>query len=158
AIADVDAERLAKATERYGCPGYADYREMLQDPRVEAVVVGLPHFLHKEVTIAALNAGRHVLLEKPMAMDTAECEAMIQAARAAGKVRMVAHSQQFFPANQEMKRRLRDGAIGNLVMAADTWYKPFFERGTRPPWFLEDAKGGGMWPMNGSHMIDRLTM
>ena len=158
AIAEIDGERLAAATAKYGCRGYADYQEMLQDPEIDAVVVGLPHFLHREVTINSLNAGRHVLLEKPMAMDSAECDAMIQAADASGKVLMVAHSQQFFPSNQELSRLLRDGAIGNLVMATDTWYKPFYERGTRPPWFLEDSKGGGMWPMNGAHMVDRLCL
>src|SRR5256885_1095122 len=71
-IADVDPARLAQATERYGCRGYGDYREMLADPGIDAVVVGLPHWLHREATVESLTAGKHVLLEKPMAMSVAE--------------------------------------------------------------------------------------
>jgi predicted dehydrogenase len=155
-IAEIDPERLAKVTETYGCRGYADYRELLADPEVEAAVVGLPHWLHRDVTIDCLKAGRHVLLEKPMAMNVAECDAMIEAARASGKTLMVAHSQHFFPVNIAARELIRSGEIGSVVMATDTWYKPFWE-GQRPPWFLDASKGGGMWPMNGSHMIDRLT-
>ena len=53
------------------------------------------------------------------------------------------------------RRRLRDGAIGRICLATDTWYKPFHD-GVRPPWFLDATRGGGMWPMNGPHLIDRL--
>ncbi|HTE20759.1 MAG TPA: Gfo/Idh/MocA family oxidoreductase [Armatimonadota bacterium] len=156
AVAEVDAERLERATATYGCKGYADYREMLADPEVEAVVVGLPHWLHHEVTVTSLDAGRHVLLEKPMGMSVAECDAMVEAAERSGKTLMVAHSQHFFPVNLAAKRLLEEGGIGTPVLATDTWYKPFYE-GVRPEWFLDGARGGGMWPMNGSHMIDRLT-
>ena len=155
-IAEIDAERLAKATERFGCPGFADYREMLASPDVDAVVIALPHWLHHEVSVAASDAGKHVLLEKPMAMTVAECDAMNAAADRSGARLMVAHSQHFFPVNLQARQLLADGVIGDVVMATDTWYKPFHE-GVRPPWFMEAGQGGGMWPMNGSHMIDRLT-
>jgi predicted dehydrogenase len=156
-IAEIDPERLAKATETYGCRGCAEYQELLSDPDVEAVVIGLPHWLHKQATIDSLNAGKHVLLEKPMALDTAECDAIMEAARASGKTLMVAHSQHYFPVNIAARKLIREGEIGAPVMATDTWYKPFWEGGQRPPWFLDASKGGGMWPMNGSHMIDRMT-
>ncbi|MFN3652100.1 MAG: Gfo/Idh/MocA family protein [Armatimonadota bacterium] len=155
AVADVDPERSAAAAERFAARDYTDYRELLEDPAVDAVVIGLPHWLHLEVTLAALRAGKHVLLEKPMAMSVAECDAMLEAAGASGRVLMVAHSQRYFPVNRAVRQALAAGEIGNLVMATDTWYKPFFE-GVRPPWFLDAKTGGGMWPMNGSHMIDRL--
>jgi phthalate 4,5-cis-dihydrodiol dehydrogenase len=156
AIAEIDPERLAKATERFGGRGYGEYRELLRDPQVDAVVVALPHFLHRQVTVECLEAGKHVLLEKPMAMDTAECDAMLRAAETADRTLMVAHIHHFFAANRELRRLVREGEIGAPVLATDTWYKPFWE-GQRPPWFLDAAQGGGMWPMNGSHMIDRLT-
>ncbi len=156
AIAEVDPERLAAATERWGGSGYADYRDLLRDPAVDAVVVALPHLLHLEVTEAALRAGKHVLLEKPMAMTVAECDAMIAAAAEASRELMIGHIHHFFPENRELRRLVAAGAVGQPVMATDTWYKPFWE-GQRPPWFLDDAQGGGMWPMNGSHMIDRLS-
>lgn len=154
-IADVDAARLAQATERYGCRGYDGYREMLADPQVDAVIIGLPHWLHRDATVDSLGAGKHVLLEKPMGMNVAECDAMVAAAERSGRTLMVAHSQHFFPVNLAARELIRNGEIGNLVFATDTWYKPFHD-GVRPPWFLEAEKGGGMWPMNGSHMIDRM--
>lgn len=156
AIAEIDPERLAKNTELWGCKGYTDYREMLQDPDVDAVIICLPHFLHRDVTIECLNAGRHVLLEKPMAMTVEECDAMIAARDAAGKTLMVAHTHHFMPVNLAVRQLIQDGEIGDVVLATDTWYKKFWD-GERPAWFLEAEKGGGMWPMNGSHMIDRLT-
>jgi predicted dehydrogenase len=158
AVAEIDAERLGAVTARHGCRGYADYRELLADPEVEAVVVALPHWLHAEVAVTCLQAGRPVLVEKPLAMTTPECDRILSAAREAGRLVMVAHSQHYFPVNLAARQMIRDGAIGSLVLATDTWYKPFWEKGgQRPPWFLDDSKGGGMWAMNGSHMIDRLS-
>jgi predicted dehydrogenase len=155
-IAEVDAERRARIGERFGCPTFADAAGLLADPGVDAVVIALPHWLHCEVALQALAAGRHVLLEKPMAMTVAECDRIIVAGRAAQRVVMVGHHHHYVPVNREAQRLIRAGEIGNLVLATDTWYKPFYSD-PRPPWFLDAAKGGGMWPMNGSHMIDRLT-
>jgi predicted dehydrogenase len=157
AIADVDEARVARAVDEFGGRGYHGYEPLLQDPEVDAVVVALPHGLHRDVTVNCLAAGKHVLLEKPMAMTVPECDAMIAAAESSGKSLMVAHSQHYFPANLAAKELIQAGAIGNLVLATDTWYKGFWEGGKRPDWFLDDSKGGGMWAMNGSHMIDRLV-
>ncbi|MCC2672686.1 MAG: gfo/Idh/MocA family oxidoreductase [Armatimonadetes bacterium] len=156
AVADVDETRAAAASQQYGCKGLVGYEALLEEAGVDAVVVALPHFLHEDVTVAALAAGKHVLLEKPMAMTVPECDAMVATAEAAGKTLMVAHSQHFFPHNLVARDVIRNGDLGNLVLATDTWYKGFWEGGKRPEWFLEDSKGGGMWAMNGSHMIDRL--
>lgn len=156
AIADVDESRVAAATQAYDCIGYLGYEALLDDPDVDAVVIGLPHFLHREVTERSLQAGKHVLLEKPMAMTVEECDAMLAAADAAGKSLMVAHSQHYFPQNLAARELIRNGDLGTLVLANDAWYKGFWEGGKRPKWFLENSKGGGMWAMNGSHMIDRL--
>jgi glucose-fructose oxidoreductase len=90
-------------------------------------------------------------------MTVAECDAMIAAARRVKRKLMVGHMHQFSPVNMAAKALLASGELGSLVMATDTWYKPFFGREKRPPWFLDAARGGGMWPMNGSHMIDRMT-
>jgi phthalate 4,5-cis-dihydrodiol dehydrogenase len=158
AVAEVDAERRERFSREYGCPGFERYEEMLGRADVDAVVVALPHWLHAEVTITALDAGKHVLLEKPMAMTVAECDAMIAAEQRSGRKLMVGHSQHFFPVNLAVRQLLGSGELGRVVMATDTWYKPFFGREQRPPWFLDASKGGGMWPMNGPHMIDRLRM
>lgn len=155
-IAETDPERLAAAMQLYRCPGWSDYRELLTDETTDAVVVLLPHHLHLEAALAALRAGKHVLLEKPMALTVAECDAILAAAAEAGRTVMVGHIHQFFPHNTRMRELIATGAIGTPILATDTWYKPYWE-GKRPQWFLEDACGGGMWPMNAPHMVDRLS-
>jgi predicted dehydrogenase len=157
AVAEPDEERRGRFLERWGGTGYADYRQLLDSPEVDAVVIALPHWLHGEVGRAALEAGKHVLLEKPMAMTVEECDAMIAAAGRSHRKLMVGHMHHFSPVNTTAKALLDSGELGTVVMATDTWYKPFFGREKRPPWFLDAARGGGMWPMNGSHMIDRMT-
>lgn len=155
AIADPDAARAHSLAAAYQATAFTRYQDLIDDDDVDAVVICLPHHLHCPVTIECLGAGKHVLLEKPMALNVGECDEMLAAARAAGARLMVGHSQQFFPVNRAVAAAIRRGDIGDLVLATDTWYKPFFE-GVRPDWFLSDATGGGMWPMNGSHMIDRM--
>lgn len=155
AIAEVDDARRAVVTEKWGCPGYADYRELLQSPEVDAVVIALPHWLHREVAVACLEAGKHLLVEKPLAMTVEECDAILEAAQRTGRTLSVAHMHRYFPVNAEARRLIAGGEIGRLVVVTDTWYKPFWE-GQRPAWFLDASQGGGMWPMNGPHMIDRL--
>ena len=157
AICDIDEERVQEAVGRFGGTPYTDYQDLLQDPAVDAVSVCLPHWLHADTTVAAAEAGKHILVEKPMAMTVPECDRMIAAADANGVTLAIAHTHHFFPVNLEVKRIVAAGEIGDVVLATDTWYKPFWQGGKRPPWFLDDAKGGGMWPMNGSHMIDRLS-
>jgi predicted dehydrogenase len=103
----------------------------------------------------ALNAGKHVMVEKPMAMTIEECQAMSAAAEQNSVQLMVGHTQHFFPANIATKALIDAGKIGDLVMATTTWYKPF-GLASRPPWLLDRAKGGGMWLMNGAHIVDCL--
>ena len=84
-IAEVDPARRERLAEQYSCPLYAAAEALLASEDVDAVVIALPHWLHCDATVAALQAGRHVLLEKPMAMTVDECDRMIAAARAAGR-------------------------------------------------------------------------
>ena len=157
AIAEPDAQRREQFTRAHSCAAYAGHADLLADPQVDVVMIGLPHFLHTEVTLAACAAGKHVFLEKPMAMTLADCDAIISAAAAAGVKLLVAHTEHFLPASLAAKRLIQEGALGNVVFATDTWYRTF-DLASRPPWFLDRAKGGGgMWYMNGVHMLDRLT-
>ena len=156
-IAEVQEERLRAFTETWGCPGFADYRDLLAREDVDGAIVALPHHLHTEVTVACLSAGKAVMLEKPMAMTVAECDRILSARDASGSLLMVGHTHHFRPANVEARRLIAAGAIGEPFLLTDTWYKPFWAD-PRPAWFLEAASGGGMWAMNGSHMIDRLML
>ena len=157
AIAEPDAVRRAQFTRKHQCTGYASHNDLLADPRVDVVMIGLPHFLHTEITLAACAARKHIFLEKPMAMTVADCDAIIAAAEEAGVKLLVAHTEHFVPAGLAAKRLIQDERLGKVVFATDTWYRTF-DLPNRPPWFLNRAEGGGgMWYMNGVHMLDRLT-
>ena len=156
AIAEPDAVRRAQFTRNHPCTGYVSHDDLLADPRVDFVMIGLPHFLHTEITLAACAARKHIFLEKPMAMTVADCDAIIAAAEEAGVKLLVAHTEHFVPAGLAAKRLIQDERLGKVVFATDTWYRTF-DLPNRPPWFLNRAEGGGMWFMNGVHMLDRLT-
>ena len=156
-IAEPDAQRREAFAGEHACTAYANHAELLADPRVDIVMIGLPHFLHTEVTLAACAAGKHVFLEKPMAMTVADCDAINAAAESAGVKLLVAHTEHFLPAGLAARRLIEAGHLGTVVFATDTWYRTF-DLANRPPWFLNRAEGGGgMWYMNGVHMLDRLT-
>jgi predicted dehydrogenase len=154
AVADVDKGRADAFAEKWDCQAYGDYAEALKRDDVHIVTIALPHHLHERATIDACSAGKHVFIEKPMADTVEECDRMIAAAEKAGVQLFVAHTQRYFASTIKAKEIIQSGEIGRPIFATDTWYKAFAIE-TRPPWFLDRARGGGMWLMNGAHMIDR---
>jgi len=153
-IADPDTARAEKVAEPHGCEVFSDHRELLKRNDVGVVMLGLPNDLHAPIALDALNAGKHVFVEKPMANTLDECDRMIEAAERNGVKVFVGHSQRFFAATVAAREAVLSGTYGTPIMARDTWTKAFGVE-TRPPWFLDRARGGGMWLMNGAHMIDR---
>ena len=82
AVADSSAERCRAMADTYQIPKiYTDFRKLVADPEIDAVIVGLPNYLHLPVSLAALSAGKHVLLEKPIAMNYSEAQQIVNAAR-----------------------------------------------------------------------------
>lgn len=154
AVADVNQERADAFSATHGCDGYTDYQDALKRDDVQIAMIGLPNWLHASATIDACSAGKHVFLEKPMANTVEECDQMIAAAKKAGVQLLVAHSQRYFASTIRARELLQGGEFGRPIFATDTWYKPFGIE-ARLPWFLDRAQGGGMWLMNGAHMIDR---
>jgi predicted dehydrogenase len=154
-IADIDAGRVAELGAKYHCSTTTNYHELLARDDVDIISIALPNHLHAPVALAACEAGKHVFVEKPMALTLDECDAMIEAASKARVKLMVGQTQHFFARNIAAHRILRSGELGRLVMMTDTWYKPF-GLPSRLPWFLTRAYGGGMWQMNGAHMVDRM--
>lgn len=122
---------------------------------MRAVVIALPHWLHAQAAIDAAEAGKHILIEKPMATSVEECDAMLAAARANGVKLMIGHTQHVSPAMRAVKQALVEGRIGRLIMGIDQWNKPYHPE-ARPAWMLDRARGGGMQLMDGVHMIDRV--
>lgn len=156
AVCDVDPPRVARATEALGCEGEQDMRRLFARPDIQIVDVLLPHGLHEEACVAAAQAGKHIMVEKPMAMDLGACDRMIAAAKEAEVQLFVAHTERFMAPNRKAKELLERGDLGQPVLATDTWYQRF-GREQRQPWMLDRSRGGGFLQMAGSHMIDRLV-
>ena len=156
AVADADQAKLDRIVAEYpSCAGYGDYHAVLERDDVQAVVICLPHWLHERAAIDAVRAGKHVLLEKPLANSVEECQRVADVVARSTVKFTVGHTQHFYPAVAEAKRILDSGQIGRTIMGIDTWYKPL-EPEKRPAWMLDRKLGGGMMLMDGVHMIDRL--
>lgn len=156
AVCDVDQARLDASTAKLGVPGENSLDKLLARSDVDAILVALPHGLHEQATIAAARAGKHIMVEKPMAMDTGACDRMIAAAKEAGVQLFIAHTERFLSATIKAREIIDSGQIGTPVMATDVWYQPM-RLHTRQPWMRDRARGGGFMQMAGSHMIDRLV-
>jgi 1,5-anhydro-D-fructose reductase (1,5-anhydro-D-mannitol-forming) len=140
---------------------WATLDEALADPavkaEVDAVYVGTPVFLHAPQTIQSLRAGKHVLCEKPMAMNEPEARTMLQAAEHSGKTFGVAYYRRCYPKVQRAKQLLAAGAIGTPVVAELTNHMWFDGTGNRS-WLVDPAKaGGGPLFDIASHRIDVLN-
>ena len=100
AVMDVDPDRAGAAAKDFGASTYTDLEPLLANPRVEAVHVCTPHSLHADQVVAAAAAGKHVLVEKPMALTLADCDRMIDACDQAGKILMVGQVMRYYPVNR----------------------------------------------------------
>ena len=118
---DINQERAAGLAKQYGGTAYATVEELLANPDIAAVSVCAANFAHAELTIAALNAGKHVLCEKPMAITLAECEAMVEAAKKNGKFLMIGHNQRLAKAHAVARKLIVDGLIGDIVTFRTTF-------------------------------------
>ncbi len=117
-----------------GVKAYERLEELLRDPAVDLVDLCLPPNLHAEATLQALAAGKHVFCEKPMALSTADCDRMVEAARKAGKQLFVGHVLPFFPEYAEARRLISEGRHGKLlggsfkrVISDPSWLKDFYD-------------------------------
>lgn len=156
AVADISRERAESLGKEYGVAAYTDYREMIEREKPDIAVITLPHFLHKEAALFAAEQGCHLMLEKPMALNAAECGEIIEGVRRAGVKLMVGHTQHYIAHNRAAKAIIEEGRLGTLVMINDTRHVPYY-RDSRPAWFFEKAKAGGGIFMNlGSHSVDKI--
>lgn len=141
----------------YNTRAYRTLDEALEDSAAGAVYVGTPVFLHAPQTIQALRAGKHVLCEKPMAMNEAEARRMLEAADKSGKLFGVAYYRRCYPKVQRAKELIAAGAIGKPVFAELTNHMWFDGTGSRS-WLVDPAKaGGGPLFDIASHRIDVLN-
>lgn len=155
AVAGLDDDRVKAVAAQYNVPRtYREYEELLAQPDIDAVSVCLPNVLHAPVTIAALEAGKHVLIEKPLARNAAEGRAMIEVAERTGKVLMVAFSQRYRGDIQWLKQYVDSGALGRIYYAKAHWMR----RSGIPQigsWFAsKELAGGGPLIDLGVHVLD----
>ncbi len=125
AVADASPEAVTRATAGRAARGYTDAGRMFAEEELDLVSVVVPTSLHLPLTLAALDAGAHVLVEKPIAGRRDEAEKMIEAAQAAGRILSVGHIERFNPAIRELKRRLEAGELGRLFQIKATRLGPF---------------------------------
>jgi predicted dehydrogenase len=155
AIADADPERLASARGVAGnlqvegpeadmrdVARYAEASALIREAEVDLIDVCLPSYLHAQYTIAALQAGRHVLCEKPMALNVADADRMLEAAEASGRTLMIAQCVRFWPEYMFLRQAVKGGAHGDLIALHMS------RLGGRPlwsweGWFQDPARSGG---------------
>lgn len=165
AICDSDEPWLRHCREQWDVPhAFCNYEEMVRMEGLDAVSIALPTYEHAPATLAALAAGKHVLVEKPMAMDAAEGEVMAAAAKRAGRILMISFNQRFSPEIRFLKRYIEAGHLGELYFVRTIWRRPLGmmpaplgQRATgayNRNWFNEAARGGGVARDLGSHVLD----
>ena len=156
AVAARRQERAQEAADKFNIPNtFTDYRKMLEMPDLDFISIASPHHLHREMTEAALAAGKHVLCEKPFATNVEEAKAMLDAANKTDKTVMVAHEFRWAPQRSYVKELLDQGYIGNMrEVHAHLFMGP--RRAPRPrPATNPDLglHGGFLWGL-GSHYLD----
>jgi len=155
ARAELAADALAMGARRW----HAEWRALVADPEVACVYVATPVHLHAPQSIAAAEAGKHVLCEKPMAMNADECDRMIEAARANGVTLGIAYYRRFYAAVRRIKDVIASGEIGLPVFAqmnAFEWFDPDASHPRR--WLLDrEVAGGGPMMDFGCHRLEVLV-
>jgi predicted dehydrogenase len=133
---------------------YMTSEELIQDPDIDAVVIGVPNQWHAPLAVQALRAGKHVLLEKPMAIDVPSAREIIRAQRESGKVLMIPHQMRWEWLPLQVKQQVDNGAIGQIYNAKVGWFRRKGIPGWGT-WFTKrEESGGGPLIDIGVHMLD----
>ena len=156
AFCDIIVERAEQAAKTYGVEGakvYADYHDLLEDKSIDVVHVCTPNRSHCEISVAALEAGKHVMCEKPMAKTVADARKMLDAAKKSGKKLTIGYQNRFRPDSQMMKRYVERGDLGEIYFSK----AHAIRRRAVPTWgvFLNEyEQGGGPLIDIGTHALD----
>lgn len=155
ALAGLDTDRCQELAKKYEIPRiFSDYRELLAEDDIDAVSVAVPNSLHMPVAVAAFEAGKHVLIEKPLARHTDEAAQMVEAAKAHGKILAVAFQRRTRHDVQIVRDQIASGAFGRVYYAKAFWMR----RSGIPGWgswfTSKEAAGGGPLIDLGVHVLD----
>jgi predicted dehydrogenase len=149
AVADVNRDALEAFTSEFGIvQSFADYRDLLKSEPLDAVIISTPPFAHCEIAVAAAEAGKHVLCEKPMCLSVAEARQMVDAANKAGVKLAVCHGRSRAGVRaQKAKQLIDDGFLGRLYHVRVSHYRrrgrPGLDLFQDSKWFLDSSKAGG---------------
>lgn len=148
AVADVRASRAERFAKEYRAVPYTDYRRLLERADVDVVSICTPSGLHAGMAIAAMQAGKHVVVEKPMALSLADADAMLRAADETGRKLCVVLQNRYNPPMQDLRRVVDSGRLGRLLLGSATvrWY--------RPQEYYED-EWHGTWAMDGGALMNQ---
>lgn len=153
AICDTQPAKLEAVKAEYDIPvATTNYYELLSMSEIDAVIVALPNYLHAPVAIDALDAGKHVLVEKPMAIDAEAAQAMLSARDRAGRILMVGQNNRFRPEAIAMKKMISSGKCGQVYNGEASWWR---RRCGQRGWFIDKQRsGGGALVDIGVHALD----
>lgn len=150
-VSDPSAESRAAAVEELGgVAAHADYRALLDDANVHAVLIAAPTAMHCEIAVAAAERGLHVFCEKPMAMNVIECDRMIAAADKAGVVLQIGFMRRFDASFRAAYDRVQQGDIGQVVLVKSCTHGPSYPQ----PWMFDLSQSNGPLAEVCSHDID----
>lgn len=151
AVCDIDPAALEDAKEKYHpVKAVSDYHEIINDPEIEAVLIITPDQTHREIAVAALEAGKHVLCEKPMALTIEDCKAMADAARKSDKKFMVGQICRYAPGFMQAKALVDRGEIGDIFFIESEYAHDYMWYAK--PWRLDPLRHGFLG--GGCHAVD----
>jgi phthalate 4,5-cis-dihydrodiol dehydrogenase len=150
---DPREEARAQFARDFAAPAHRSIEELAADPAVEAIYIASPHQFHADNTRTAAGSGKHVLVEKPMALTLAQCDAMIADCRAAGVHLIVGHSHSFDAPYRLAREIVARGELGKVKMVHALNYTDFLYRPRRPE-ELDTAAGGGVVFSQAAHQVD----
>ena len=154
AVCDVDERAARRLAAEHGARAHGDWRTLAAADGVDLVVVSTPHHLLAEISVAALEAGRHVLCEKPLGRNAAEVEDVAAAARKHGRILRAGYNHRFHPAVEGVRRAAGEGSLGPLMFVRGRYGhggRPGYDR----EWRSEAAvSGGGEMLDQGAHLVD----
>ncbi|WP_230772569.1 oxidoreductase [Sphingomonas sp. Leaf4] len=158
-IAGVEGMELAaiatsRPTDRFpSAVRHADHQALIDDDSLDLIVVATPNDAHAPLAQAALAAGRHVVVDKPLAVDAGDAVELVQLARGAGRLLSVFHNRRWDSDFLTVEALLRDGVLGEVMLAEFHWDR--FRPAIKPGWREGEGPGGGLLNDLGPHMIDQ---
>lgn len=155
-----DAESVSQKAEELGIPrAYSSYDDMLADPDIDVIHLTTPNYLHYPHAKAALEAGKHVVCEKPLAMNSQESAELVRIAEETGLVNAVNFNIRFYPMAQQARQMVQSGEIGDIFILQGSYLQDWLLLPTDWNWRLEPELGGTLRAIGdiGSHWLDLMT-